>query len=157
MSQPDKIVVFGVREGRAGAKRAQVFNKDWLYLHMQSEHGCNVTVNVSFKTELAPIRNAPKPVDTSTKGAASDKGPSSPKGKQAQAAAAKTTTENAEEQDFSQWDLGRGKIQQKRENLQRWLSMLMEKNNTKLKKMHDRYCMNIKKRRNRPGGEFAEM
>ena len=68
---------------------------------MQTEHGCTVTVNVSFKTELAPIRNAPKPIDTSAKGAASDKGPSSPKSKQSQAAAAKATTENAEEQDFS--------------------------------------------------------
>mmetsp|Transcript_17791 Transcript_17791/g.22403 ORF Transcript_17791/g.22403 Transcript_17791/m.22403 type:complete len:187 (-) Transcript_17791:1160-1720(-) len=55
-TNPTRIVVTGVREGRSGAKRTQVFNKDWLYLNMQSEHGCTVTINVSFKTELAPLR-----------------------------------------------------------------------------------------------------
>lgn len=55
-SDPTKIVVSGVREGRSGVKRTQVFNKDWLYLHLVSEHGCRVTVTISFKTELAPLR-----------------------------------------------------------------------------------------------------
>ena len=86
-------MVQGVREGRSGAKRTQVFNKDWLYLHMQSEHGCTVTINVSFKNELAPVRTSLKMEAVKQGG---EKGPSSPKGKNP-AAAAKTTTENAED------------------------------------------------------------
>ena len=125
---------------------------------MQSEHGCTVTITVNFSNSGGSNRpSILKPLDmgAAKNAAGGDKGPASPKGK-GQANANKSTAEGGEEQDFSQWDLGRGKIQQKRENLQKWLTMLMEKNNSKLKKMHDRYCQQIKKRRNRPGGAQQE-
>ena len=35
-----------------GANRLNVFNKEWLYLNLQSDLGCAVTVTVSFKSEF---------------------------------------------------------------------------------------------------------
>ena len=41
-----------------------VFNKDWLYINLQSEHGCSLSVHVSFKSDFVPLN---KPMQ-STKG-----------------------------------------------------------------------------------------
>jgi hypothetical protein len=56
--------IAGVRQtGGAGANaRQQVFNKDWMYLNLQSENGCPVTVTVTFKSEsnANKMQNVPR-------------------------------------------------------------------------------------------------
>ena len=53
--KPKKIVISGVRAtaGTGGGNRQNVFNKEFLYLNLQSEseNGCQVTVFASFKKD----------------------------------------------------------------------------------------------------------
>ena len=56
-----KITLPGVRPTHGGggaAQRENVFNKEWLYLNMQSETGCVVTVLVTSKADVTPIRGS---------------------------------------------------------------------------------------------------
>ena len=52
-----KIKLDGVRAvGGGAANRNNIFNKEWLYMNVQSEHGATVTVSVSFKSAGGPMR-----------------------------------------------------------------------------------------------------
>ena len=42
------------------AARENVFSKEWLYLNLQSETGCTVTVHVTSKSESMPIKSPMK-------------------------------------------------------------------------------------------------
>ena len=52
------------------AQRENVFNKEWLYLNLQSETGCTVTVHVTSKSDVTPIKSPMKTsqVDAATTG-----------------------------------------------------------------------------------------
>lgn len=63
IKQPKKLTLAGVRPTHSGggaAQRQNVFNKEWLYLNLQSETGCVVTVNVTSKSDTTPIKSPMK-------------------------------------------------------------------------------------------------
>ena len=67
-----------------------------------------------------------------------------------QASQAKQTQESTIDQfDFKKWNMGNGKIAEKRGKLMEFLTYLMDRNNSKTKKDHDKYCKMIKMKRNK--------
>lgn len=62
VSQPKRLPLMGVRSTHSSqaAQRENVFNKEWVYLNLQSETGCTVTVHVTSKSESMPIKSPMK-------------------------------------------------------------------------------------------------
>ncbi len=46
-----------MRPHGGGGARQNIFNKEWLYLNLQSELGCKVSMYVSFKQDFMPTKS----------------------------------------------------------------------------------------------------
>lgn len=114
--------------------RSNAFDKEWLYLNLQSEIGCAVTVTVHFKSETAQ----PKP--SLAKHSIGDGGDLAEKSVQSPKNAVKAGEGLSEEINFATWNLGNGKMKEKRAKLEGLLYKLMDKNNRKLKQQHEKHC-----------------
>ena len=117
-----------------------MFNKDWMYLNLQSDLGCPVTVTVHFKSEFTAIKTQglPRGLPMDATSGSFEKSIGSPKAPPT--SSLKVGDPNAESFDFGNWSLGNGKIREKRVKLDNFLSKLMDKNNKKFRRDHLEHC-----------------
>ena len=138
--QPQKIVLAGERQAGGGGNainRQNVFKKDCLYLNIQSDAGCTLTVNLNFKTEFTNMRSSG--LGGAKQGAFGQTGMQgmTPRLNTTQGTTQKIVETPLEEFDFTKWNLGSGKIQEKRVKLEMFMKQLMDRTNWKFKKDHD--------------------
>ena len=145
------MVVSGVRStgGGTGAARQNVFDREWLYINLQSESegGCQVTVRASFKRDTTSslskvaVRDALDGGELSKTDRSAAHSPlTSLRFSGGGGGGGPQDSNSADELNFNTWSLGPGKMRDKRLRLENFVKTLMDRNNKKLKQQHDAHC-----------------